>query len=154
MRSSGRVLVPTGGFVVALLEAYFDESDSLGDPNAPPVLVVAGYMYDKDRALAMERPWRAWREKYGLTHFHMQTCNENTEEFARYSDEECIAIQTEFMDLLKEHVLAGFVVSIDLAYAHLLPSSKEIGVQGPITPYTFCCYWCLRHVRTWALRHD
>ena len=41
---------------MALFEAHFDES---GSHDGPPVLCVAGYLYDKEAALDLDSEWKA-----------------------------------------------------------------------------------------------
>lgn len=142
-------LVPPGGLLLSLVGAYFDESVNAAEHGQPPMLSVAGYLFTEDAARAFDAQWRVLLVKYELDHFSMADCNSQWGEFEKYSDAECIEIQKEFFAVLKRHALQGFAASFDLAHAGLLPSAKTHGIEI-VSPYTFCCYWCLFYGRTWA----
>jgi hypothetical protein len=133
-------LTPAGGFMVALVEMYADESESGG------VLTVAAYVYTKDEALALEAEWNPLLVEYGLPYFHMSECAHGNGIFAKFNKHERIKIQTRFFDALKRHVFCGLAVSYELVHSHLLPSAIEIGAKQ-LTPYTFCCYYLLHNAR-------
>ncbi|HTW38541.1 MAG TPA: DUF3800 domain-containing protein [Steroidobacteraceae bacterium] len=138
---------------MSLIEAFYDESDSTSEPQNPQVLCVGGYLFDSERARALEGEWRPLLDKYGLTHFSMADCNSQWKEFAKYSDPECVVIQTAFMGVLKAHAKAGFCASIELRHRHLLPSSRQHGLDI-ISPYTLCCFWCVEHARYWSRKNS
>lgn len=147
------ILVPPGRFAVLLTESYYDESDSTSEPANPQVLSVAGYLFDSDKARELEAGWRPLLTKYGLTHFSMADCNSQWKEFSRYSDSECVVIQTKFIEAVKSTAKHGFCASIELRHRNLLPSSKQYGLEQ-ISPYTLCCFWCIEHARYWAKKHS
>jgi hypothetical protein len=136
-----------------LIEAYYDESDSTSEPQKPQVLCVGGYFFESDDARLFQAEWIPLLDEYGLTHFSMADCNSQWKEFERYSDDECIVIQTRFFEVLKKHAKAGFTASMELRHRDLLPSSLSHGISI-ISPYTLCCFWCLEYARIWAPKNS
>ena len=61
------VLLPRGGCVMAFAEMYFDESEDVRHN----LLCVAGYLFKKEKAVALEQKWASILAEAGLTHFHM-----------------------------------------------------------------------------------
>lgn len=143
------ILVPQGRLALSLIEAYYDESDSTSEPNLPQVLCVGGYLFDSDAARALESEWKPLLQKYGLTYFHMASCNSQWGEFEQYTDDECVVIQTEFFEVLKRRARRGFAASVELRHKDLLPSYLRQGIEI-ISPYALLCYWCLEHARAWT----
>ena len=54
-------LLRNGGHVVAVIQAYFDES---GTDDGSKFLCVAGYIFEKEKAIAMDAEWQAMLIKY------------------------------------------------------------------------------------------
>jgi hypothetical protein len=132
-----------------LVSAYFDESENVGDVDTPPMISVGGYFFNKENALLFDAEWRSLLNRYELTHFSMADCNSQWGEFKKYSNTECIGIQTEFIEVLKRRALRGFAACMETSLGRLLPSAKSHGINL-ISPYSFCSYWCLFYGRTWG----
>ena len=58
------VLLPKGGYVVAMIEAYFDES--YGQFGGGPVLCLAGYLMESEQAKRLCEEWQAVLDWKGL----------------------------------------------------------------------------------------
>jgi len=134
-------LLPEGGLVVALVEAYFDESGTNADS---PYLVVAGYIFERDRCAAMVKKWGQLLEDFQLPYFRMSQCNARTGPFKRLSECQCIEVATEAADLIKTHAIRGVAFSVEKAYFHHVPRYDFYD-----SPYTFACWQALLSVRRW-----
>jgi len=147
MESFLRVMLPYGGYAVALVEMYFDESEA----DNHSILCVAGYLFQKEKAVLLEPKWRAILLENDLPFFRMVDCAHGNGVFSHLSNDKPkrIEIQTALFDLLKEHMECGFVYSFDLNYKHLCPNTIMNGV-GLFTPYSLCCYWGLMGARYWS----
>ena len=56
---------------MALMEAYFDES---GTHEGSPFVCVAGYLFEKGNAAALNADWRAMLKGNDLPFFRMSDC--------------------------------------------------------------------------------
>lgn len=129
--------------MVALIEMYADESES------NKVLTVAGYVFEKDSAVALHREWMPILAEKELSYFRMVDCAHGAGQFKKLSPDERNDVQFKLFDVLKAHVACGFSVSFDLAHKHLLPSSLGLNIPK-VTPYALCCYWLLLNARRWT----
>ena len=73
-------VLPSGGYLMSLMEVYFDES---GSHDGSPFLCVAGYLVESERAKAMTSEWNEAVFSRGLSHFHMIDCAHGANEFAK-----------------------------------------------------------------------
>jgi hypothetical protein len=64
-------VLPNGGYVMTLFEAFFDESGTDADQQ---VLAVGGYMTSATHARMMDAKWRDVLRRAGIPHFHMKDC--------------------------------------------------------------------------------
>lgn len=145
------ILLPSGGYVLTLVEAYFDESGG-SDANSP-IFCVAGYLYEKDACISIDKEWKKVLEDHHLNYFRMVECAHGNKEFDKRTKEERIEVQTKLINLIKKYALQGYSVSFDLRFSHLVPSGKAHGIEI-ISPYSLCCYWCLMAARNWADRNN
>lgn len=137
------------GGVVLPLRAYFDESQS----EDPQVFCVAGYLFTKESAEAMEQPWRLILAEYGLPFFHMVDCAHGNKTCAHLSKDKREALQTRLFDLLKARMTCGFAVTFDMACEQELAKIKWPD-GGDLTPYSACCYFVLHLVGRWAQKYE
>lgn len=141
------MMLPAGGYVMGLVEVYFDESQS----DEEQILCLAGYVFRKERAIELQSKWESVLKEYDVPIFHMVDCAHGTKNFANLSKNKRVALQIKLFDLLKEHMECGFAVTFDLRYAYLCPSARSSNIEK-LSPYGLCCYWCLMHARGWANR--
>ncbi|MEX0961112.1 MAG: hypothetical protein WDZ63_17680 [Burkholderiales bacterium] len=141
------VLLPDGGCALQLIETYHDESESDG------ILCVAGYLFHKEKAIAIDQKWKEVLDKHNLKFFHMSECAHGAKQFKDKTKEECIEIETVLIELIKAYAIQGYAVSFDLRYAYLLPSAKAQGLEI-ISPYALCCYFCMLGARGWADKNN
>ena len=113
-----------------MFEGYFDESGNLDQP--PGVFCVAGYFLSSDAAIRMDEAWGRVLDDHQIPYFHMVECAHGTGVFADKSKEERIDIETELIQLIKEHTLEGFAALA--SRDHFNPSDDESDV------YTHCAH--------------
>jgi hypothetical protein len=137
-----RVTLPHGGYVLAFAHAYFDESGT-GDDSA--YLCVAGYVFTKENALAIEPEWNAMLAYYGLPYFHMAECNQHDGIYAHLDEKACIAAATEAIALTKKYASQGIAISFDKKVFDALPP-QPIWTDR----YSFLCSNVMFGVLRWA----
>ncbi len=136
-------LLPWDGYLLALVEAYFDES---GSHEGSPVLCVAGYLFERDAAKNLSEEWHTVLEPKGLTHFHMIDCAHGVEEFAELSLDERIDIQTQLIKIIKKYHTRRIVsLMVPDDYQDLMPFHGNMG-----SDYNYCLWNCLEGVRLWV----
>ena len=139
------VLLPAGGYVMALAEMYFDESED----KKQKLLCVAGYLFTKEKCAILEKKWSSVLAREGLPFFRMVDCAHGEGVFKDFKLPRRIAIQTELMRLLVEHMEVGYAISFDMRFAHLCPSALSHGIKV-VHPYSLCAWFCLVQGRSWA----
>ena len=100
------VLLPKGGGVVVMVEGYFDESGDFDED--PKVFCIAGYFIGEQQAREMDAAWGAVLEEHDLPYFHMVDCAHGNGIFKGRKKEECIAVETKLIGLIKKHTYWGF----------------------------------------------
>ena len=71
---------------MAAAEAYFDESGTGADALD---LCLAGYVFERDRAVAFDLEWRQMLSDFGLPYFHMKECVHNVGVYAHLTPGQC-----------------------------------------------------------------
>jgi hypothetical protein len=139
------VLMPTGGYVLGLVETYFDESEE------GHILSVSGYLFKKESAGKLSAEWNAVLAPHGINIFHMVDCAHGLGEFAHLKERKDvrIQIQKDLFEILKLRMEAGYSTSFDLRFSHLLPHAMNLGIDI-VSPYSLCCYFGLMFARRWA----
>jgi hypothetical protein len=127
---------------VPIIEAYFDES---GTDSEAPFLVVAGYIFEKEKAMALDVEWRNMLRRYCLPYFRTSECAHNTGAFDHLSLQECDDVQREAITLTKAYAEQGIAVLLTKDAFPLLP---EDGLFH--TPYAFMCWQVFYGVESWA----
>lgn len=73
------------------------------------MLLVAGYLVESSRARIMEEKWQATLDKYVVEYFHMKDVPKRRNVFKHLSEEQMDLLAREVIDLIKGHMLYGFV---------------------------------------------
>jgi len=126
---------------VPLINAYFDES---GTDDLSPVMSVAGYLFDAERAKAFDTAWSAALKENALTHFHMVACAHGNEEYANLSKPERISLATHLIGLIKSHVTRGVGAIMPTGMYEQMPYHPNLGGA-----YNYCLWSCLEGARMW-----
>ncbi|HWA02650.1 MAG TPA: DUF3800 domain-containing protein [Rhizomicrobium sp.] len=125
-------LLRSGGRLVALIEAYFDES---GSHEGSSILCVAGYVIEKQNAQRLSEEWSAVLSEYDLPYFHMVDCAHGNGVFKGMSKPHRIMVAARMIGIIKRSAALGFAQSIDVkAYTEVIP--PKLRLFG--TPYSFC----------------
>lgn len=127
---------------MSLVEAYFDES---GTDVSSPFLCVAGYIFKKEKSVALDIEWRKMLVKYGLPYFRMSECAHNKGVYKNLSRQDCDAAAREAIALIKAYAERGIAVSLDKEVYHLIPKD---GIFN--TPYAIMCWQVFYGARNWA----
>ena len=109
-----------GGLVVALAEAYFDESGM----DQSQFLCVAGYIFTKENAVELSGEWRAMLDTWQLPFFRMVDCAHGNGHFKRLSPPERDAVARHAILLTKRYAARGIAVSMDRAVMPLFPAQS------------------------------
>lgn len=131
------ILLPDGGYVMALYEAYFDES---GCDDGSKVLVVGGYLVQSRLAKAMDKKWRRVLRYYNVPYFHMVDCAHGNRGFKHLSKDQRIAMATAMIALIKQYTACGFAAIVP---PHRFEADDEIQ-----DAYTFCVHACVLFMTT------
>jgi len=105
---------------------------------------MAGYIFEKDNCIRLDEKWKYMLETNGLPYFRMSLCAHGNGVFKNLTLEERISVQTRAIELIKEYMAYGFVISIDTRFAHLIPT---FGMYKNV--YTFACWQALIGARRW-----
>jgi hypothetical protein len=125
--------------VRAVIRCYFDDSGQESDPTHRFV-VMAGYMAgDWDR---LNRAWRSLLLKHGLSHIHMKEMI-GVAQKRDWPDGHLTDVLREFIMAIKESILVGFGVAVDLDAFRKVPDHirKRLG-----DAQIFCCSRILRRI--------
>ena len=127
---------------MASMEAYFDES---GTHKGSPFVCVAGYLFEKGNAAALDAAWREMLEEKGLPFFRMSDCAHTTGPFEGWLREDTDKLATKAIELVKLYATHGFAASVDLDDFRLIPN---LGLFD--SAYSFSCLQMLFGVKRWA----
>lgn len=137
------VLLPHGGSVLVLAEAYFDESSTHAGSK---VMALGGYLFRKDNSEEMARQWREFLKAKGLPYFHMVDCAHGNPPFDKLTKQERILTETRLIGLIKKYTVQGIGVVMDLEAFH-----RRFGEKSFLgTPYSLSFYMLTRGVAMWA----
>jgi len=140
-------LLPTGGYAVQLVEAYFDES---GSSDTSLVLCVAGYVIEKEACKSLDSDWEKVLDNSNLPFFRMSACAHGSRPFSSLLKEDRIDIEKEMIAIIKRSISCGLAVTVEpRQFADIMPNSKAIG-----SAYSFCAHACLTAVQWWANKNN
>ncbi len=136
------VLLPEGGCVLTLVEAYFDES--IG-PKGTPILCVAGYLIESGQAKLLSEEWRTALDEARLPYFRMSECAHGNGAFASLDRPHRILVQSAVMRIIEHRTIQGLAVTVNIAeFERYMPDHPLIG-----SPYTFCAHVIIGGVQNW-----
>lgn len=125
------VVLPRGGYLMAVAEAYFDES---GTHDGAPFICVAGYIFEAEAAREFSAKWNSALSEYDLPYFHAVDCVSQNGVFSHLTDGQCDKLTRKLIALIKEHMSLGIATSVDRAtYAQIMPRHPWLGDD-----YQFC----------------
>jgi hypothetical protein len=133
------VMLPDGGYVVVEVEAYFDES---GSHRGSPLLCVAGYIIEKERAIRLSADWRDVLQEHKLPFFRMSDCAHGNGPFAGMTKQHRVEVEGRMIGLIKRYTAKGLAVTMSSdEFSRLAPKHHSLG-----GPYSFCAHVILAGV--------
>ena len=123
------VLLPNGGNLVAISEAYFDESY---EDRSPRILCVAGYLFRKSRAVQFGQEWSRFLRKKGLPYFHANECAHSAGVFKGRSDNDEVSRKLIALTTAKTELSVTVAIDQD-AYDEVFKDRRIMP-----TPYARC----------------
>lgn len=127
---------------MAEMEAYFDES---GTHDDSPFVCVAGYLFQKDNATALDTAWRGMLQEKGLSFFRMSDCAHGTGPFQGWSKIDRTNLESRAIDLVRTYATHGFAASVVVNDFYLIPN---LGLFD--SAYSFACLQMFLGVQWWA----
>jgi hypothetical protein len=135
------LLAPGPSDIVVITQSFFDES--YGDGKN--ILCVAGYTFTGTGAREFDRDWRKMLRRYELPFFRMSACNYGAWPFDKLSEQECIEVETEAINLIGRYAVFGNAVTVDEdGFERIITSDGIVS-----TPYELCAWIGLT-----AARHE
>jgi HD-GYP domain-containing protein (c-di-GMP phosphodiesterase class II) len=134
------ILLPNGGDLISVSEAFFDESY---EDRAPRVMCVAAYLFTKARSVEFEKRWNRYLRKKGLPYFHANECAHSCGIFEGRDD--TYEVSRKLIDLTKEYSDFGVTVALNR-------DVYEEVCQGHImfpTAYAYALTNCLYGIAVW-----
>ena len=125
------ILLPSGGYVVALFDVFLDESGAFDTKEG--ILCIAGYVLHSEAAKAMDAEWASVLKDYKIPYFHMVDCAHGAGIFEKLPKERRAQLVKELIALIKKNTIGGFAVMVRKGMFNL---------QGA-DPYSFLAQVCL-----------
>ena len=141
----GLVLKHEDWLMALAAHAYFDES---GTGDELPDLCLAGYVFEKDAALAFDVAWQQMLARHGLAFFHMKECvhkGAGPAGFGPLSMPERDIAARDAIALIKAHAARGITISLDKSAANEMCNR---GIWE--NPYAFVTGQTMYGIRAWA----
>ena len=139
------LLAPERNDLVALLQCYFDES--YGRPDG--VVCVAGYVFTKSGAQALDKAWRKMLADWNLPYFRMSACAHGNEPFDTICKDDRIKVEKEAIALVHRHALHGVAATVDPVALARVAEGDNPG-RFSTSPYEFCAWNCIILIAEWA----
>jgi hypothetical protein len=151
------ILASSKSDIVALLEAYFDES---GTHDGSPVMCIAGYLFQKDRCKELDLAWKEVLDFYNLPFFHMVDCAQGARPFDALLPDERDQAARRMIALIRAHALFGMGIAIvETDYNAVMSGMPRIDlpvddlpIPLPGTAYSYCCWTALNAIGAWIRR--
>jgi hypothetical protein len=135
------ILAPGECDLMAMFEAYFDES---GSHDGSAALCVAGYLFEKEQCRALDLEWKAVLDKFKLPYFRMSSCAHGNFPFNNLSKEQRIEVETQMIGIIRSHMLFGTAISVNEDEYDSWPIKSHLG-----TAYAYCCWQSLAAIYVW-----
>jgi hypothetical protein len=137
------ILIPNGGDLVTVSEAFFDESY---EDRSPRILCVAGYVFRKSRAVEFGKRWSRFLRAKGLPYFHANECAHGCGIFKGRDDMD--EVSRKLIGMTREYSDFGVAVALDQdEYAEICTGHEMFP-----TPYAYALTNCLYQIAHWRIR--
>lgn len=135
------VMLPGGGWALAVTEAYLDESYRDDEPR---IICVAGYLYRKSKAKEFAAEWRRYLKSEGVPYFHANEAASSKRGGIFYG-KDVDAICRRLINLTHEKTAYGFAVTVNEDDYREIVQPRE----GMRSAYAFALKACVGMVRRW-----
>jgi Protein of unknown function (DUF3800) len=145
-------LLPRSGYVVNFATVYIDESCS---HEASPILVMAGFLYEREHAELLELEWKAILERENMPFLHMKDFTKPGQKpYAHLSEDRKKELSVEFVDLIQKHRTLSFATVVNEAELNEVFAEFLIPVifradQRHHNTYAWTLLDCLKNVIFW-----
>ena len=129
---------------VALLEAYFDESE-----RANGLLCVAGYVFAAPQARKLTKEFRAAFGSYGG--FHMKELVHKRKGYKGISDKERARLVKRAVDIVNKRFTYGVAITVN---RHEYETQAPRWIRGFKNAYPYLCHMAMLAVATLAEKHN
>jgi hypothetical protein len=140
-------VLPDGEGMVAVLQAYFDES---GTHDGSGRMCIAGYLFAPAQAKKFSKEWGAVLAAAGLDSFSASDCANGGKAFRGMPADERDRLARKLIALIRERMTFGVAV-VFAADTYEAEATRE-WVKYYGHPYTTCLQFCLAEVNRWAKR--
>ncbi len=134
-----------------MMIAYFDES---GTHDDSPFMSVAGYLFDKEHSLSIDRRWGEALEVAGVEYFHMSDCANGVGQFKPMSLESRDNLARKLIEIIKNNMSFGVAAAISQKTFDNYADENPAIMPTTGTTYTMCAMWCLAAMGQWADRNS
>jgi hypothetical protein len=148
--NGARTLLPEGGYFVSFATVYIDES---GTHEGSDVMCLAGFLYERDHAILLDREWREVLARENMPYMRMSLFNNGRRPFDHLSDPRRIEIGKQLIDIISRHRTLAFASGVN-------EKEHESCFRQYVAPerfkhkrhsaYVECLYDCLGMIRFWA----
>ncbi|HEV2627102.1 MAG TPA: DUF3800 domain-containing protein [Pseudolabrys sp.] len=142
------VILPFGGHVTVQAESYFDES---GSHDGAPVLCIAGYIFEKDKAARLTEQWRAVLAEHKIPYFRMSDCAHGNGPFKGMTKQHRLEIEMMMIGVIKRWSIQGIAATLDHRDYEAAALPKKSKYYGG--PYTLLAHTIMVGVAEW-IRHQ
>lgn len=132
------ILLPRGGFL-AVLEAYFDESE-----RESGTFCVAGLMFTKLNAVRFSKAWSA---AVGSRTFHAVDVIHRKEEFSDFTRDDSDALLRRLAPIVNQRRALSIAVTCNLKEVERL---KPQSMSATVFAYALCAHFAMSHVGHWV----
>jgi hypothetical protein len=132
-----QVALPKGGWVLAMIEGYFDESGSFD--QAPGIFCISGYFMTSEAAQAMDKEWGRVLDEHAIPYFHMVDCAHGNGPFANTHVDERANIVRELIALIKKYTGEGISVIFNKESFEAIDATTDV--------YSFCVEMVVMNVK-------
>lgn len=140
------VAIPANGWAMSFAECYLDETQTDGEC---PVFAIAGALFTKDAAIAVDAPWRGMLAKWGLPFFHMAECNAHKGTFAHLTKNDCDLAAREAITIACDAVSAFVYVTVEIG---VLDAERRV-LQHLGGPYEWCAISIPPSIANWCAKN-
>lgn len=148
----------TGGDLITVLTAYFDESynhRTQKNPDDPLVYTVGCWLSTAQKWLLFGKKWRFALNKAGVDFFHMTDFEARRGEYGLWSNSKRISVLKELHRVIKDHVVFGCSSSVVCAdFDAVITTLPQYTHYFGKSYYEFNARVCMHKLKDWFKEKD